>query len=176
MKRVINGLKWAALAARPSALPIGRPRGQKAWGVRYEREVAAAISVGIHGQWFKFEDSAGVGVCQTDLLLDLGTVMLVLEVKYTWTAEGHFQLDRLYQPVVEMVFGKPAIGVVVCKKLIIGMPAEVKVAADLKSVIGNARAGEHAVLHWLGVGVLQPLLRPVSSGHRVSIVQSRQIL
>lgn len=149
MIRQIRGLEFARPARRPAGLPIGRPRGAKLAGLRYERGLAAEMPEARHGQWFEYRDEAGPGVCQTDLLLGRDGRCLVLEVKYTWTIEGHRQLEWLYLPVVSAAIARPTLGVVVCRRLVEGM-AGVKVARSLDEAFEAAAAGKRTAWHWLG--------------------------
>ena len=144
-KRQVNGLLWARRCERPACVPIGRPRGAKAAGVRYERALARALG-GTPGQWFEFEDTFGRGYCQVDLLLERGEALVVVEAKYTWTREAHSELAGLYLPVVAMALGRTPIGVVACKVLVPGMPY--KASGNL----GDCIAGRAGVFHWIGVG------------------------
>jgi len=152
MSRRIEGLLWARPAQRPAGMPFGRPRGAKAQGLRYERLLAQALPSAKHGQWFEFEDANGRGVCQTDLLLGRNGRCVVLECKYTWTPDGHQQLERLYLPVVQMALQRPVVGVVAAKKLVMGLP--VQVASDLDEAMRIAMEGRRVVWHWTGVPVM----------------------
>jgi hypothetical protein len=119
-----------------------------------------------HGQWFEFRDRAGLGHCQPDLLIDRAKYVIVLEVKYTWTAEGHTQIDQLYRPVVERALGKPVIGIVVCKML---TPT---VAFPVVSLLEDALVlGGNVVLHWPGFGGIGPgaLSRAKPDSHAMHI-------
>lgn len=147
--RTVVGLRYAAMSLPPPHAGKGRPRGAKAAGVRFERELAKALPVARHGQWFQFIDANGHGWCQTDLLLEFPECMVVLEAKYTWTEEGHGQVDRLYGPVVARAFGKPTFGLVVCRALRDSMP-EVLIQAHLGEAILWAEKRKRVALHWLG--------------------------
>lgn len=150
--RVISGLSWAEACPRPACIPKSRPRGAKAAGLRYERELAKALPLATHGQWWQFEDRAGPGYCQTDLVLPTEGGLLVLEAKYTWTQTGHRQIQQLYKPVLERATGKLVVGAVVCKVLIRDLdPAWV--CRDLESAKMRAFCGLPTVLHWLGTGL-----------------------
>jgi hypothetical protein len=149
MTRQIAGLEWARPSKRPAGIPIGRPRGAKLAGIRYERGLASALPAAKHGQWFEFKDAAGPGVCQTDLLLGQSGFCLILEVKYTWTIEGHRQLEQLYLPVVERAIARPCLGIVVCRRLVEGMRG-IEVARSLAEAVEIAAAGRRPAWHWLG--------------------------
>lgn len=148
--RIITGLKFASRCTKPPHVGISRPRGAKAHGVRYEKQLAKGLPLARHGQWFQFVDANGLGTCQTDLLLEFPEVVVVLEAKYTWTLMGHVQVERLYKPVVEMAYGKPCIGMVVCKAL---RPEEqmgdLMVVHRLTEALSWC-ARKRTVLHWLG--------------------------
>lgn len=157
--RVIRGLKWARSGTGPE-LPTRRPRGAKALGIRYERALARALPAAQHGQWWEFEDSAGHGWCQTDLIGEFGGQVVILEAKYSWVEKGHEQMEQLYAPVVEMATGRAPLMVQVCKNLRQGVR---HVSGDLEAAIAKARSGR-SVLHWLGVGPLfaQPQSVPLA--------------
>lgn len=141
---------------------MGRPRGAKAAGLRYERLLAKALPAAKHGQWFEFEDQNGKGLCQVDLMIQLLSGVLILEAKYTWTAEGHAQIEQLYMPVVAAAWGVPTAGLVVCKKLVPGMQG-VAVAGDLDTALRHLAVGQRTVLHWLGgVTLAKPTLKLVA--------------
>ena len=153
MTRRIKGLCWArVLPARPNGIPASRPRGAKAQGLRYERALAANLPSATHGQWFEFCDVNGHGFCQVDLLLPRGEVLVVLEVKYTWTWEAYRQLEELYLPVVEMALGGAVIGLQVCKRLV-PEARSVTICASLEEAIqeaGERGEARRSVWHWLG--------------------------
>lgn len=150
--RKISGLSFARLCERPGCIPKSLPRGRKAAGLRYERELAKALPAAMHGQWVEFWDAGGKGWCQPDLILDTQLGLVVLEAKYTWTEEGHQQIERLYVPVLEKIFARPVVGMVVCRTLV----PEVElgwVCRDLDSAIRRAASGHRTVLHWIGSGL-----------------------
>lgn len=161
--RAVDGLKWAREAESPWG-KRQRVRGAKAKGLAYERALAKALPGATHGQWFEFEDRNGRGYCQPDLILCRG---LLLEAKYTWTIDGHRQIEGLYKPVLEKVYGVGWIGIVVCKVLVAGMPRGVKVVGDLAEGVREARAGNQVVLHWIGMGSV-PFNAPAKAGHPLS--------
>lgn len=148
MHRVISGLKWArALDTRPAGIPVGRPRGAKRHGVKYERDFAKALPEAVHGQWFEFWDANGYGVCQPDLMLRVGDSIVILECKYTWVPGAYWQVEKLYKPVVEAAGGLRAYGVTVCKNL---TPEAPKSTPSLEEAIRRAMLGRgESVLHWL---------------------------
>ena len=154
--RVITGLQWARLCDRPAGIPVTRPRGAKGRGLSYERALARAMPRCQHGQWYEFRDANGIGHCQTDLVQHTQFMVAVFEAKYTWVPEGHLQISQLYRPVLEMVYGRPVVGVVVCKVLMPGMPRVVRVTATVADALAFAFGGAPCVLHWLGKGSLGP--------------------
>lgn len=120
--RIISELKWARkLDSRPVCIPIGRPRGAKLAGVRYENELASHLATFLHGVWWEFEDANGRGFCQTDLIRHTPRDTVLLECKYTWTSTAERQLLDLYVPVVSLALRIPQsqiVPIVVCKKLV----------------------------------------------------------
>lgn len=180
MARVVRGLRYAAKSDPPPAHRPGKPRGAKAHGVRYERELAKALPDGAHGQWFQFVDENGHGWCQPDLLLEFPRHVVILEAKYTWTWEGHMQVDRLYVPVVSRAMGKPAFGLVVCRALIEDM-GDVLIQSHLGEASIWAQRGKRVAMHWLGGGNflklagLEPYLGKILPAHAPILVPRARI-
>lgn len=159
MTRQIRGLKWArALDVRPKTIPIGRPRGAKAAGIRYERELGMYLGeFWIHGPWFEFEDVNGAGYCQPDFIRMSNAGIDVLECKYTWTMEAYKQLEGLYCPVLGMIYHLPIRAVQVCKNLIPESALNSGIDSNLEAALSS-----NTILrswHWLGTG-LRPQRAP----------------
>jgi hypothetical protein len=100
-----------------------RRRGAKAKGIRYEKAVRSWLTAlfpdAIHEQWFEFTDSSGYGICQTDHLVVFDHLVVVFESKLTQTHQAIAQVNLLYRPVVEKVWGRPSLGVQICKNLVV---------------------------------------------------------
>ena len=62
--RIIDGLDFAGPCVRPATIPIGRPRGVKALGVRYEKSLAEAIPFATRGQWWSSTTRTGSGIAK----------------------------------------------------------------------------------------------------------------
>jgi hypothetical protein len=153
--RQIRDLEWAKTCLWPGAIPHPRPRkgSAKAAGLAYERALARQLGPeATPGQWFEFCDSAGHGWCQTDLLLVGRQQVLVMEVKYSWVPDAQAKLAGLYLPVVQRALGRPALGLVVAKRLTVETRGQARVAASLGDAVALARAGQKVVWHWLGPG------------------------
>ena len=166
MSRQIIGLRWARPCTRPSCIPVARPRGAKAAGLRYERALANAQCGAVRGQWWEFEDANGHGWCQTDVLLRPDDdCAIVQECKYSWTLDGHVQLERLYLPVVQRALGVTSvIGIVVCKRLVPEMTLQgVTIASTLQGALNSAASGRRVAWHWLGGPLLVPQAPPMAS-------------
>lgn len=162
MSRVVQALRWARgpSETRPSCIPVGRPRGVKAKGVQYERQLARALPMASHGLWWEYEDLFGHGWCQTDLVgQQADGSLVVFEAKLTWVPEAHQQLELLYRPVVELATHRPVLCVAVAKGLVRGMPAAVKVTSDLRTALELASKRVPVVLHWIGQTVLDGELK-----------------
>lgn len=163
MHRIIKGLLSVQMVSRPGfATTRRRPKGAKGLGLRYEKALGEALKGDqgfIHGQWFRFIDSNGVGHCQLDFYRLTSDAVIVLESKLTWVEEGHSQLELLYRPVVEAYWRRPMVGLVVARRLVPECTAAI--AQTLPSAIVAARAGTRVVLHWAGKTPLIP--RPLRS-------------
>ena len=69
----------------------------------------------IVGPWIGFEDSKGVGICQPDLLV-VGTYStLILEAKLKQSKRALVQLQHLYAPLAEKVWGQGCVCIQVFK-------------------------------------------------------------
>lgn len=148
--RIIRGLSYAARCPRPSSIPVGRPRGAKAAGIRYERALAKALPSGFeHGPWFTFRDINGSGYCQPDFLLVLNNLAVILECKYSWTMAAWGQMELLYVPVLKLALQRPVIGIQLCKRLIPEASAGCKIVSNLGNGMIVANSGERVALHWL---------------------------
>lgn len=159
----MSQMLWAkALSGRPGCIPKGRPRGAKAAGVRYENSFARMLPQALHGQWFQYQLAGEAPrFCQTDLLLQHGGTLYVLECKYTWTLDAYQQLEGLYLPVLRAAQPRPVRGIVVCKTL----KPEAKGASFIAGSLGELLClppGRLPVLHWLGqpLGPLHGASRP----------------
>lgn len=158
--RIIRGLISAHRVAPPKVFSAvrRRPRGAKGAGVKFEREVAKAMlkatPFAISGQWFEFWDSAGRGLCQTDLIVVLPHVVYCFEVKLGNIPLGRTQFRALYKPVLERVYARPVQGIVIARH--VGEdPEPALVTSDLEfALFASARRiptlqfRERMPLHW----------------------------
>ena len=149
--RSIRGLISAELLSeKPKCIPNGRPRGAKAAGLRYQRAFGRAIGrSALDGPWFAFRDLNGNGFCQPDFVINLPSIAIVLECKYTWTPEAFAQIELLYLPVLEVALKKPTFGLQVCKRLIPQAHSSSKVVGMLGNGLVLANSGSRVALHWL---------------------------
>lgn len=149
--RSIKGLISAELLSeRPKCIPHGRARGAKAAGLRYQRAFGKAIGrSALDGPWFQFRDSNGAGFCQPDFIINLPSVAVILECKYTWTPEAFAQIELLYRPVLELALGKPTFGLQVCKRLLPRSSVDSKIVGMLGNGLVLANSGTRVALHWL---------------------------
>lgn len=168
--RIVKGLRVACKSGPPAFANTRRPRGKgpKGQGLKYEKELGKALGPEWRpGAWFHFLDSDGAGYCQTDFLRELEDAVIVLEAKLSWVPEAHTQLELLYRPVVERVFGKPMIGLVVCKRLVPGCTGAI--AQTLPSALTAARNCRNVVLHWTGKApIVQVTRRPAPASGPLS--------
>jgi len=138
------------LEARPRCIPNRRSRSVSAKaGERYERAVAKRTQ-GAYGLWFCFEDSRGIGFCQTDVVLTLDGEAIVIECKLTDVAEARSQL-ALYVPVVSLALKRPARGVVISRHLTRESDLE-RICASLGVALKHASADYFPTVHWIGKG------------------------
>ena len=67
--------------------------------------------------WYKFVDEHGLGFCQPDIELHYPEGIICIECKLTQTQNAHEQIDQLYRPVLEEVYGKKVYGIQATKTL-----------------------------------------------------------
>ena len=146
MRRVV-GLQWAEVTECP--WPKSRPRGTKAQGLTYERKVGAKLPDAIHNPWFRFKDKLGLAYCSPDYILWENGYPMVLECKLTDWRGAWDQLTGLYLPVMQWIYDKPAVPIVIVKYAspgvrLVGSLAEAKALAPFQPA-----------LHWIGSGPLR---------------------
>lgn len=165
--RVISGLlsSWR-LESRPPCIPIGRPRGVKAAGMRYQRlfEKALLTEFPSHGvtvaPWFEFRDVNGRGYCQPDAIVyDIHTdAWVIIECKLTDYEGARRQMDELYVPVVKKALGEVSGRLVVLRNVTNVTAAPRLIFEDFRLAFSQARSEPPEVFppvfHWLGKGKL----------------------
>lgn len=154
MHRIIEGLEWAEPARNPYGKTPKTPRGAKGAGLRFERQVASGITGARTGRWFVFRDANGTGYCSPDIILATAQGLIVLECKLSDTPHAFSQIERLYKPVLQMVFRRPVAGIVVAKHLRAHTDTAL-VVEDLRSALKflRDRPGSVPILHWMGRSV-----------------------
>jgi hypothetical protein len=168
-KRRVCQLRWARAIPRPEGIPVGRPRGIKALGIRYEKALAGVLP-GVSGQWFEFEDRNGLGVCQVDFLAKVDQALVVFEAKHTWTEVAHEELETLYLPVVEAGLRKHPLGLVVAKRLVLEM-GRVKTTGNLEEAVGLAALGHRVAWHWIGGRISLPREERAEASHNLALAR-----
>lgn len=159
IERSVAGLRFATQCERPSCIPVGRPRGAKAQGVRYERAVADVLQGTfnsnriVHGQWFEFHDANGKGYAQVDLLLYLQALDLYIvgECKLTYTGEAWRKMRMFYLPIVAMALQRRAVGFVVVRNLTPEVDVR-RVCATFRETLNRCVNGGEPTWHYLGKG------------------------
>lgn len=150
--RVVEDLHAAWLCEKPPSIPASRPRGIKRTGLTYEKNFGKALGEAfkfdkvLAGQWFHFCDANGFGYCQTDWLVICPLEIFIFECKLTDTTQGRSQINRLYRPVVEMVFKLPVRGIVVTRHLT--KETELALVCDQMKMARTFNPGVVPTLHW----------------------------
>ena len=157
MKRQIRGLLWArTLRERPGCIPVGRLRGAKREGVKFEEVLASGpLSGASRGVWLEFADANGHGYAQCDFVGDSAAGPFVAEAKLTWTPAAYVQLRGLYLPLLRAIYHRSVGAVVVCANLTRETP-RAEVAASLAEALARAAKGEIPVLHAGAVSMARP--------------------
>ena len=134
---------------RPDCIPVGKLKGKKAAGLRYEKQFAAHVTGSLRGQWFAYEIRGRTKYCQPDVLVSFfPQAMLVLELKYTFVPEAITKMRELYLPVVSKALKVPTVGAIVVKNLTSGWIGPI--THDLSEAFEVGKTGEIPILHWVG--------------------------
>lgn len=158
--RRISGLLSARrLDCRPPSIPIGRPRGAKAAGMRYQRLVEKALLAAFPGSgldvgpWFEFADVNGRGYCQPDILIysPIRDQYIIVEIKLSNFEAAQAQIIDLYAPVIERATRSRPLGLIIMKNLSPVVPAA-RIFEDFRSALACAQEDWFPVWHWLGHG------------------------
>jgi len=92
-------------------------KGRAAEGIRFQKRVHQRLTAlgkfgDLHeGPWIRYTDTYGVHWCQPDSLVETNDRVLIVEAKLSLMRldQAKAQLSKLYQPVVEIIFDKPAV-------------------------------------------------------------------
>lgn len=60
------------------------------------------------GPWIEFRDASGFRICQPDFVVVCPLYVVIFEIKIRHTEVAWWQLRRLYAPVCERLWGRPA--------------------------------------------------------------------
>lgn len=113
--RKITKLEWVeALPSKPPFIPTPRLKGSRRQGILYEGRVANKLQTlwgdkVHHGQWFSYKTKDKIGYAQTDILVDLDPLLLLIECKLTSTEYAISQLKNRYLPIVSLAYPKHTI-------------------------------------------------------------------
>ncbi len=124
-RKICGAVSSRLLSARPSSIPIGRPRGAKAAGLRFERFVAKKLqetypNSGIsYHPWYEYLDVNGRGYCQPDFVVYSISrdAYVVVECKLGNYEQAVAQMKELYFPVLRAAAGKEVTGIAVLRHL-----------------------------------------------------------
>lgn len=133
-------------AWRSPIAPFSSPRPRnfaKRQGLLYQRRIEAwARGLGLGdveaGPWFAYLDDSSIRhYCQPDLLIHNGRKLFVVETKFRWTTDAWWQLQKIYVPVLRLVFPNSSLySVCVCKSFdpAIVAPERVEIRENLASL------------------------------------------
>jgi hypothetical protein len=88
-----------------------RRRGRRALGVKYEKQAQEYLQLHlgekyVPSPWLRYRNDRGWNWCQPDgLILDVAQLrVVVIEIKYSHTANAWWQVEQLYKPVLRALF------------------------------------------------------------------------
>ena len=112
-KRIITDLRWARRSSRQKGhRKISKCTRAQREGIRFEARLMKALrklpfDEFYVGPWYTFEDANGVGFCQPDAVaITADGRPLVIEVKLTQTQRAVREIETLYAPLVEAIYGE----------------------------------------------------------------------
>ena len=122
----INKLKWVELTNRGMPKPKPKAGSLIKQGLLYEQRVADYLTAYyddriIYGQWIKYEDSQGTGLCQPDIIIKPKSkkdYLVVIEVKLSWKKTVEGKIRNVYGVVAQALFPNHKIKYIqICKRL-----------------------------------------------------------
>lgn len=156
---VVSNLHSAKLLGeRPKCIPMGRLRGTKAAGMRFQRAVGAALEAKLGhdillGPWFEYIDCGVRRYCQPDFIILrlLHAYLVVIEAKLTWNFEAYEQLRRLYVPVVRQFYNLPVYSMLAVRNLTRETPKSA-IFSDFDKALAATAPQVCPTWHYLGRG------------------------
>lgn len=109
----VGELSWARVCEKPSFIKEKHYRGRRAQGVKYERKghqhfQSLYQEIYFASPWLHFQEvGKSPRYCQPDAILFLPRQLkfIILEFKYNHTDRAWWQVQRLYRPVLQKIFG-----------------------------------------------------------------------
>ena len=130
-------------------------------GKRYEKKVLQALekqfrvddSVTLRpSPWIAFSGAPSEERhCQPDLLLVTESEVLLCEIKLSHTLDAYWQLERLYRPVVEKLFGARPVRLVEITRSFdpaVRFPAPMRLFFSIEHILRTPRTSAIEVLQW----------------------------
>ena len=152
--RIITNLKKASLIPPVFGKAKGSNQASKL-GLRYENRVYRQLTKLedrfnkiTHNPWFEFEDINGPGVCSPDIVMMMGNLGIIVEVKLSWVEIALRKLNDLYVPVVSAALNARFTPLVVCRNLLPSSPPAAYTVRD-------ALALPCPLLHWADIGSIR---------------------
>ena len=122
----------------------------KGRGLTYEgkvcRELLRRFLAVRVGQWIQYADAIREGYAQPDCYVVLEKSVLVFEIKLTQCLAGELQIVELYRPLLELLYRKPVVGIMVCKNIVYEPVALIRRPEDLMDSVDP----RIFTWHWLG--------------------------
>jgi hypothetical protein len=123
--RSIEQLQWVSMTPRYKDPPRAKfVRYQT--GLTYERRLRSEferhatfgnLKLLHYNPRLDFRDKNGDGVCFPDFFFDIGSAIVIVEIKLTWVNSALPKLRALYIPLVERLLCRAAVPLVVCKRM-----------------------------------------------------------
>jgi len=98
------------------------------------------------GRWIEYSDTGKRHFAQPDFFRVDPTRVTVFEVKLTQCPAGELQISQLYRPLLECIYQRPVIGVLVCRTLWYKPQALILNPEDALRIESDGVL----TLHWLG--------------------------
>lgn len=119
--RKVTGLKWARLKDKPASLSVGRKRGAKGQGLKYEARAISHLTALFppgdlrYHLWIEYLDDNGLSWAEPEAVVIRPTELILFEVKLTGCQYGLEQMRDLYAPLLSSIFLRPVRGLQVCR-------------------------------------------------------------
>lgn len=130
--RIVKDLEWVAMTTHAAGIVPRAIFPHLQEGLTFERRIKKELhrhaAFGnlthlLHTPQIDYVDAQGHGVCFPDFIFLRNNHVVVVEIKLSWIPTALPKLKELYIPLIERLFNKAAVPLVITKRLVAAAPA-----------------------------------------------------